>query len=256
LSISEIRTGILLSDELEKSSSVPNTVFDIERTLKKCGAFVQIVESGAGQKTVTLVHDTFREFILGPPTSPELSKFFINAETRNATLAAACLTYLTRESIEPEYSLIAPSARRADLDTAHPLFSYASLYWAAHVAASNSDLVLTTALRRFLSPKTLKCWLHSVIAYTFDGAAGSLYDPLSLSIPSQLLQCSDWIHKQNVSIDWEDIHDGFITWATAVVAEAWLEDDPKYYYGPVRIFQIARELYLSSHPGIPVVRFG
>lgn len=265
LTLHELEEAISLSFRVESNNSATTKIIDMERTLIKCGAFLQVVDSEkGGAKTVSLVHDTFRDFIISEAISEEtreISSLFVKSHEGALALTSACVLYLTDANIDVDPKLLLPSVRRAALSRQFPFFSYATLYWSEHLSEvqieRNQYPWFWSAFRGFFGRQNLKKWLHNVMAYSFDGRFGCLYDQHGMAISPALLRSVKWLQDLDPE-DWPwsvnseegpSYASAVTEWIATIAAEVWLEQDTKVFNGPLRCYQIAKELF--SHYGTP-----
>jgi tetratricopeptide (TPR) repeat protein len=146
LTLAEIAWAIPLSRQRDSA-----TVLDIEATLSKCGAILQVVDSdpSANSKTVRLVHDTFKEFIINPQlTRSERWPDHVNVQTSHSQVAFLCLRCL--------------------LGKGDAVFNdYAEKFWIDHLsqAERSGDMAtrLLSDLHRFCTSKSLAVWIRGLL---------------------------------------------------------------------------------------------
>src|SRR6266496_1505750 len=113
-----------LTRQIRLSKDTIPRLYDIERTLSKCGAFLQVVNIH-DEKFVVVVHDSFRQFVTNDECT---SQFCVDRVAIHGILAGTCIRYLSRETVSHESGVILPSCRRLQLDREYPLFAYETLY--------------------------------------------------------------------------------------------------------------------------------
>ena len=274
LTLSEIEVAIVLSRG-KYARATKSKVLNIEATLNKCGSILQIVGRGSTttEKIVTLLHDTFKQFITsenGP--SGRARAFLIPPVDANCKIATACISYLSLEFIEFKKGVIIPDLRRRELNRRYPMFSYATMYWSEHYTGMTNEKApapeaqekLAASLCQLLAHENLRNWLNSVMAFSVQG---SLYDPVSLSVSSSLsgaIRCivadpdmsklvsSGFPNSSTASRQIESqslpLESRLKKWCATVAAEAWVTVDPVFWGAAVRFFSLARELFFDR-PG-------
>lgn len=113
-----------------------------------CRGFV-VVDNG---ETVSMVHQTAREYLLGSKDRP----FNVNKKLANEKLFLRCLHCLTAQNLRG-------GIKRGD----YPLFlPYATNSWGGHLLSSNpaSEAVMK-ALRHFLGSASILTWIHAVAQF-------------------------------------------------------------------------------------------
>src|SRR5439155_3939141 len=129
-----------------------SSLFSIETTLSKCAAFLQVVISETAHKSVSLVHETFKHYIIDGEECK--SFFYVDPFEANAWLAMSSILYLEKQCIRHPDEWVSPSTLRDYFDQKHPLFSYAMLYWSTHLLeakliSERIQSLLIISLRRF-----------------------------------------------------------------------------------------------------------
>jgi len=275
MSLAELEVAILLSNG-DNGHALDAKVIDIKSTLKKCAAILQISQgSTCDIQTVSLLHNTFRQFITNPGAQGPQGKareFLVRKSETDSTIAAACLGYLMRHEIVIEEGKFLPNARRKLLNTRFPLFNYATLYWSNHLtnkASVGAQEKVVVQLQSFFLREHLLRWVSSVMAYTYNSAQGSLFDPVSWSVTSSLRTSLAWICRNPVTslriivrisqqspAIWARVRE-FVDnsksmelllkcWCASVAAELWVTVAPRYWEISIRCFDIAKALYNCS----------
>ena len=191
--------------------------------------------------TVNIVHDTFRLFITSSDESR--SEFFVNVHESHAVIAKSCLSYLSKEVVKQHDEIYLHEKLRIQLRCDHPLFSYSSQYWSAHIKETHFGTLddiraLRDALSGFLTADNIFIWLRSLFTYAVHSA------PYRIPIPGVLLDIGHWLREKGLGLrpkprmasteDYlvekyqrSDFHELCHTFINAA-AKLWLTVDPKY----------------------------
>ena len=170
LHLDELEAGASLTDQIRCRKQKKAKLWHIEKTLSRCGSILRVaaVNQETERKTVSLVHDSFRLFITDPEQC--CNEFLVQANQANTAISRACLAYLRRETVRHQDGIV-PQKLRDHLNYNYPLFSYASLFWSAHLLAvrveSNEHVrLLVDAVLNFCTSSNIFNWTRSVIAYS------------------------------------------------------------------------------------------
>lgn len=152
-----------------------NTLPEIEVTLRKCGAFIQVVplaNSEPSEETISLVHSSFKDFITTSDTRSKCPEALrIDPISSNASIATSCLLYLSRipRLPEPSKTLELQELRKTH-DCVMPFFLAAAdwrvnLRKATSLAAGHRTQLFSSMLE-FLKEDNLVKWLEGIIAFS------------------------------------------------------------------------------------------
>jgi tetratricopeptide (TPR) repeat protein len=259
LLVSELEIGVGLARNIQLGEQDEDELFSIATTLSKCGAFLQII-SVENVETVSLVHDTFKQFILNECPA----EFFVKSHEANAIILRTLLSYLANRTIlQPDESNL-PEDLGLRFHLEHPLFNYATQYWSihlneAHGSEGSVNALIKTALCQFFKTKTLLNWITSVLVYCNHLLEWSTSSHLH-SVSSAFEAVTKWANSQHLKINveregldlvhnsWTEPDSGCILslWGAKLVATVWLNGNPKFISVSMASFMLARALYESS----------
>jgi tetratricopeptide (TPR) repeat protein len=270
LKLSELELAIVQSRTVwEKKTGGEYSMFRIESTLSKCGAILQVIAVDAAtpleEKTVGLVHDTFKQFVIDANKCNPC--FFIDTNYASALLAMTTISYLLDQIFDfPSDETATPET----IDQEHPLFSYASLFWSKHLREaetvdSHLKAELKSFLQMFLGHSQLSKWFCMVVTY-IERSMSWPSDPHLKSVPDAFYNIVDWIALQNLQLlgtgTSVEIVDGLglentstrnniaAQWGSQVAAHLWLTGDPQNYRASMARFMIVRALDLQAKEDI------
>ena len=133
LYVSELEVGLSLMRQMKLGLARLPKIWNINKTLSRCGAFLQVaqIDPGDDKKLISLVHDSFKIFIMDRKECR--NEFLVDETAANAWIAKTCLSYVSTQTVSHYDDIYIPKQLRARLDKEHPLFSYATLYWSSHL---------------------------------------------------------------------------------------------------------------------------
>jgi tetratricopeptide (TPR) repeat protein len=271
MTLAELQVAILLSKGDHEDAQNARFI-NIRSTLGKCAAILQVSQGPTYEgQTVSLLHNTFRQFITNTGAQGPVGiarKFLVSKPNTDSKMATACLKYLMRSEIIIDQDRFLPNARRKLLNHRFPLFNYATLFWSGHLtsrATAESQDKVIAQLQVFFQRKALRTWINSVMAYTYNTAQGSLFDPVSWSVTTSLKSSIAWICRSPVTTlkiiveiskhspdlwasvkqragESTSIDSLFTTWCASVAAELWVVTNPRHWEVSIRCFDIATAL--------------
>lgn len=197
LNLAELETGIRYSRKLRSGKAIVSRLDNIEKTLSKYGALLEIVklENQGDVKFVSLSHDSVKLFLTNEDECK--SEFYIDKNISNSLMAAACSQYLIAQNIPMIDDFTLPVVQRRKIDQEHPFFSYASVYWSTHLTTSSqSGLTTTSQAMEILELSRFRTWLLNNLKYDC-----SLLEDGSTLVPQAMLTSLHGVNK------WLDDHD-------------------------------------------------
>jgi len=122
LNIRELEVGAGLTDQIRRRKKKKAKLWHIEKTLSRCGSILRVVDLSPNteEKTVSLVHDSFRLFLTDREQCQ--NEFLIQPSHANTLISRACISYLMRETVRRQDGM-APPELRTLLNSNYPLFS-------------------------------------------------------------------------------------------------------------------------------------
>jgi tetratricopeptide (TPR) repeat protein len=268
LHVAELEVALSLMRQMKSGLDKRPKIWDIKKTLSRCGAFLHVVQLDPGEdnKSISLVHDSFKLFITDGKVCQ--NEFLVNEAVANMWIVRTCLSYISTEVVSHYDDIYIPKELRARLDYEHPLFSYATLFWSSHLPETmlgNVDeyQMLINTLRAFWRPEKLCTWIRNVLAYS-DQSIYQFRDSHLHSVVSAVTDVLGWLRQHNIQLHQDEGMSESGSWTSdnaaipslqstnnyelnssdivlrtgKAVALVWLTGNPKYYSESSAAFKI------------------
>ena len=271
LGIDEMEVGMSISQQIRLSSIRRAKLWSIEKTLSRCGAFLRVTspDPETDRKTVSIVHDSFTQFITNREECT--NEFFVDRLAANSLVVRACLSYLSKERVIHRDDIYSAEKLKRRFDRDHPLFSYASLWWSDHLlevyqtsGVDANSQTLTDAIREFYTADNFSTWIESVLVYANRGQTEDYSDVHLTTIVTTISDAVHWVRDVGLSVgpvvpaventlSTDEIRPLFEAKTSdmfralgRIVARVWLTRDPKYEHESRSAFRILRNLRTRS----------
>lgn len=256
LLLQELEVALSLTRQLDHHLAQRPKVWDIERTLSKCGAFLRTSYLD-DQISVSLVHESFGVFLTNKEEC--IPDFLIEKTVANSIIARVCMSYLSTEMVLQPDVLYAPNDLPRQQDRCHPLFRYATKYWISHLTRSKvfEDVgdELLKATSAFLSKANFHTWLRSMLAY---------WDDILPWFPGVFVTLTLWMEEMDVELYYASGYDEsqptgsdatvemkrtdltvnplyIDDWIRRLIAEVWLSTNPRYRMAAKRAVDLLKQ---------------
>jgi tetratricopeptide (TPR) repeat protein len=236
LTVAEIEGAVIFSRETDSATAHLGGVY-IEATLSKCGAILQVVDSGGSgnSKTVSLVHDTFKEFIKTRGPEHWLN---INVQSTHSQVALLCLRCL--------------SGRHDKLKAFN---DYAKHFWIDHLSQAERSGEMATRLLSdlfcFFKSDRLKLWIKGyLLTYSVSGISQYEFEEPSWSY------IVEWLNGLGVDENKDENLSASLRWRRSVLStnifwedigkaavSVWLSDDLEEFAYVAAAFRLALKYF-------------